>query len=134
MPLFDSPELTSNSKRPQFNKVKQRVPSYSKAECELPDRGNVDGVVRRQDIFTTGSRKYGATMRQFQAFVAAANSGMSVKLDGENYVALSRGLYEKLTANSSSVKPAISTGGPTSDDVRREIDAILNEDRMEARS
>lgn len=44
----------------------------------------------------TGSRKNGATQRQFQEFVQAADAGLRVEMHGRNYVALSRNIYEEL--------------------------------------
>lgn len=49
-------------------------------------------------VHRTGSRKHGATQKQFQEFVRAADAGLRVEMHGQNYVAMSRNMYEELIA------------------------------------
>ncbi|MET4003874.1 hypothetical protein ABIB48_002612 [Arthrobacter sp. UYCu511] len=44
----------------------------------------------------TGSRKHGATQKQFQEFIRAADAGLRVEMHGQNYVAMSRNMYDEL--------------------------------------
>lgn len=94
---------------------------YPAEDCELPDRGNMDGIVRGQDIITSGSRRYGATMKQFSDFVRAADAGLRVEMHGQNYVAMSRNLYEELIAKAKPVTFSIDEASELTDD---QLDAI----------
>lgn len=71
---------------------------YPTQPCALPDRGNINGVVPPQDVLRLGSRKHGATLKQFQRFIQAVDNGQRAQLHGQNYVAMSRDQYEELTS------------------------------------
>lgn len=87
------------------------------------------------DVFRSGSRKHGATQKQFQDFVRAADAGLRVEMHGQNYVAMSRNMYEELRRASNPINVTIEEltfrgEEPTiSDDAWAEMNFILDADR-----
>lgn len=87
------------------------------------------------DVHRTGSRKYGATQKQFQEFVRAADAGLRVEMLGQNYVAMSRNMYEELKRAANPINVTIEEltlrgEEPTlSDDAWAEMNRILDADR-----
>lgn len=98
---------------------------YPKTDCEFPDEGNLSDKIIR-----TGSRRHGATQNQFKEFVRAADAGLRVEMHGQNYVAMSRNIYDELIAREKHIEV---TSSDVVDLAKEQIERILSTDR-EARS
>ncbi|NHW45940.1 hypothetical protein HAV21_03385 [Paenarthrobacter sp. MSM-2-10-13] len=71
------------------------------------------------------TRALGKTAQQFQEFVTAANAGLRVEMHGQNYVAMSRNMYDELIKRADPITVTVDESQSLSDDVRDEIDRIL---------
>ncbi|MFJ6416496.1 hypothetical protein [Paeniglutamicibacter sp. NPDC091659] len=74
----------------------------------------------------SGSRKHGATLKQFQEFVRAADTGLRVEMHGQNYVAVSRNIYDDLVARA---KPVTVTTDEITDLTDEELEAMYKESK-----
>lgn len=69
----------------------------------------------------SSSRKPGVTQKQFQEFIRAADAGLRVEMHGQNYVAMSRNMYDELKRAANPIKVTVDESEVLRKDVMNEI-------------